>query len=302
MRFFQGYRGKRVVCGHTATENLAGALSFTPGPARHVGRRTSSSSTPAAATWRLLTILELPRSAPTNRDDPRVVSRTPLLYADGADATLDRPGHVRAGSALVIWREQLAVIPGRREASSPSSIARRPRPRRPFPGTNVRQFDDARGNKKSKLDLGPRSSSGSRLVAIGSGSSPLRERFVIVDDAVTLREMRAFYNALRAVFAGELNLEGAVVDGADLLLFQRGNGVGAKNQTARVGAAACSARSGRDRMPDDARRHDLERSPRSRLRTPRAPTATIDLVPRLRGGLAGRHARRSPRARCPSVA
>ena len=62
---------------------------------------------------------------------------------------------------------------------------------------------------------------------IGSGSSPLRERFVIVDDAVTLREMHAFYDALRAVFAGELNLEGAVVDGDDLLLFQRGNGVGA---------------------------------------------------------------------------
>ncbi len=31
MRFFQGYRGKRVVCGHTATENLPPELSsFTP--------------------------------------------------------------------------------------------------------------------------------------------------------------------------------------------------------------------------------------------------------------------------------
>jgi serine/threonine protein phosphatase 1 len=31
MRFFEGYRGKRVVCGHTATENLPPELSsFTP--------------------------------------------------------------------------------------------------------------------------------------------------------------------------------------------------------------------------------------------------------------------------------
>jgi serine/threonine protein phosphatase 1 len=31
MRFFQGYRGKRVVCGHTATENIPPELSsFTP--------------------------------------------------------------------------------------------------------------------------------------------------------------------------------------------------------------------------------------------------------------------------------
>ncbi|MFO0743293.1 MAG: hypothetical protein U0270_45905 [Labilithrix sp.] len=168
---------------------------------------------------------------------PRVVSRTPLLYADGADPTLDRPGHVRAGSALVIWREQLAVIQD--DASFIALIDRKSGRVRdvPFPGTNVRQFDDARGNKKSKLDLEAAFVFEGRLVAIGSGSSPLRERFVIVDDAVTLREMHAFYKGLRAVFAGELNLEGAVVDGADLLLFQRGNGVGAKNQTARVGAS-----------------------------------------------------------------
>lgn len=170
--------------------------------------------------------------------NPRVVSRTPLLYSDGANRSLDRPGHVRAGSALVVWRGQLAVIQD--DASFLALIDRRTGHVRdvPFPGAGrevVRQFDDARGNKKNKLDLEAAFVFEDRLVAMGSGSSPLRERFVIVeDDRVTLREMPAFYTSLRAAFDGELNLEGAVVDGEDLLLFQRGNGVGAKNQTARV--------------------------------------------------------------------
>jgi hypothetical protein len=99
----------------------------------------------------------------------------------------------------------------------------------------VRQFDDARGNKKSKLDLEAVFLFQDWLVAMGSGSSPLRERFVIVEGTqVTIREMHAFYTQLRSTFDGELNIEGAVVDGDDLLLFQRGNGIGAKNQTARA--------------------------------------------------------------------
>jgi hypothetical protein len=166
---------------------------------------------------------------------PRVVSRTPLLYRDGADPKLDRPGHVRAGSALVVWGEHLAVIQD--DASFLALIHRATGQVHdvPFPGSNVRQFDDSRGNKKSKLDLEAVFLFQDWLVAMGSGSSPLRERFVIVEGTqVRVREMHAFYTQLRNAFEGELNIEGAIVDGDDLLLFQRGNGVDAKNQTARA--------------------------------------------------------------------
>lgn len=183
---------------------------------------------------------------------PRVISRTPLLYGAGPDASLDRPPHVRAGSALVVWRDRLAVIQD--DASFVALIDRRTGGVQglPFPATSrppVRQFDDARGNKKKKLDLEAAFVVGDRLVAMGSGSSPLRERFVVIepDERFMVREMPALYAALREVFAGELNVEGAVVDEGDLLLFQRGNGVGARNQTARVAlapllAAAAGAR------------------------------------------------------------
>ena len=49
------------------------------------------------------------------RHDPsrgaRVVARAPLLYERGPDAALDRPAHMRAGSALVALPDaRLAVI------------------------------------------------------------------------------------------------------------------------------------------------------------------------------------------------
>jgi hypothetical protein len=74
------------------------------------------------------------------------------------------------------------------------------------------------------------------VVALGSGSSPLRERVVVCRGLggaaaavrVDLRDARAFYAGLRAAteFAGsELNVEGAAyLGGGRLRLFNRGNG------------------------------------------------------------------------------
>jgi hypothetical protein len=74
------------------------------------------------------------------------------------------------------------------------------------------------------------------LIALASGSTPQRERIVVLPcDAASsplgsaVRDIAAgsFYAALRGCvdFSGsELNLEGAVVLGDSLLLFQRGNG------------------------------------------------------------------------------
>ncbi|MBX3233340.1 MAG: hypothetical protein KIT84_33635 [Labilithrix sp.] len=178
----------------------------------------------------------------------RVVARTPLLYSDGADPTLDRPGHVRAGSALVAWKDHLAVVQD--DACFLAVIDRRSRRVRdvPFPG-EVRQFDDARGNKKSKLDLEAAfiTDHDKLLVALGSGSSPLRERFVLIEEPaseaprVMLFDAPAFYGLLRShreLSGSELNIEGAVVHGDDLVLFQRGNGAPGADGTKPVNATA----------------------------------------------------------------
>jgi hypothetical protein len=78
------------------------------------------------------------------------------------------------------------------------------------------------------------------LITLGSGSSPLRERIVVMkwpaagDDDLCVYRAPAFYEGLRACheFAGsELNIEGAVFLGDDTLrLFQRGNGAPRENR------------------------------------------------------------------------
>ncbi len=161
----------------------------------------------------------------------RVVSRRPLLYTRGADLALDRPAHVRAGSALVsLPSGRLAVVQDDacflalidRETWAVADL--------PYPGGPPRQFDDKRGNKKSKLDLEAAFvAPDGLLVALGSGSSPLRERVVLIEDEtrVTIAPAHELYSRFREehAFSGsELNIEGAVVVGDDVLFFQRGNG------------------------------------------------------------------------------
>jgi hypothetical protein len=156
---------------------------------------------------------------------------------------------VRAGSALAWWRGRLCVVQddaaflalldGPGGAVHPLPLERGPDGRR--------QFDDLLGNKKLKLDLEACTAfehrGEQRLVALGSGSSRARERILDArGDRVRTVDARAFYAHLRARtdFSGsELNLEGAVADGAWLLLLQRGNGaprgeLAPRNATARV--------------------------------------------------------------------
>lgn len=190
----------------------------------------------------------------------RVVARRPLLYARGADASLDRPLHVRAGSALArLDRGLLAVI------QDDASFVALVDPRLggevfdiPLPSaTGVRQFDDTRGNKAEKLDLEACVATDGVLVGFGSGSTPRRERVLVmaatfaagVAIAPRLVEAPELYAAMRAepAFSGsELNVEGAAIRGADVLFFNRGNGAprGALlpvNATARVDRAALLA-------------------------------------------------------------
>jgi len=173
----------------------------------------------------------------------RVVKRTPLFYSRGADAKLDRPAHVRAGSAIVrAAGNRLIVVQGDAlffavvdpESGTVADL--------PLPSVDgVRQFDDTRGNKGQKLDLeaSVQLRGGTIIVAFGSGSSPERERIVLVSDPpariVHAAELYAAFRAARDFSGSELNIEGAASAGSDVLFFNRGNGAGAAvNATARV--------------------------------------------------------------------
>src|SRR5262245_57603151 len=116
----------------------------------------------------------------------RVLARRPLLYAAGPEAADDRPAHVRAGSALAWLGGRLAVVqddanfvalvrPFRGEVS--------PLPLPAGPG-GLRQFDEGRGNKRHKLDLEASAvvpaKGGEVLLAFGSGSTPARERVLVL--------------------------------------------------------------------------------------------------------------------------
>lgn len=162
-----------------------------------------------------------------------IVARRELAYTAGADPRVDRPAHVRAGSAVARVGKRLVVI---QDDTSFLAIVDDDEIRAlPFPpgAGGRRQFDERLGNKHHKLDLESCVLRGDTLVAFGSGSTGARESIVIVDGvstpspSVRVIEAPTFYRALREerFFAGsELNVEGAALRGDTLVLFQRGNG------------------------------------------------------------------------------
>lgn len=181
----------------------------------------------------------------------------PLRYADGGAASEDRPGHVRGASALCRDGDRLVIVQddvhvlALRDGAGIVSARLLPADERggDVRAGGVRTFDDRRGNKHRKLDLEAciRLPDG-RIVALGSGSGSsaamqsMRERLVVMEPegAVRIVEGHALYAGLRAerAFAGsELNVEGAVVVGGVIRLFQRGNGA-ARDGLAPVSATA----------------------------------------------------------------
>lgn len=155
----------------------------------------------------------------------------PLVF-DRADLARDLPGHVRAGSAVRRWGQRLVVVQDDVHAlalldETTGAVAPLALP----PGADGRRsFGEALGNKALKMDLEACVVlDDGRLVALGSGSTPQREHIVVVDQDHDVRVVdgRALYAHLRSMtdFSGsELNIEGAVITGRSLRLFQRGNG------------------------------------------------------------------------------
>ncbi len=183
----------------------------------------------------------------TTHPDPRlrvtVVSAVPMMYRDGPDPSVDRPGWVRAASGLAWWHGALAVV------QDDTHIVAHVDPNTGLAealllpaSEGVRQFGTDRGNKAAKADLEcclvlPDGG----LVGFGSGSTLARRRVVRIDDPESpprLFEAPGLYAALKAHpgFSGsELNLEGVCPLGDRLWLFQRGNGA------PRDGRSPCNA-------------------------------------------------------------
>lgn len=168
----------------------------------------------------------------------RVVRSFPLLYTEGANPALDRPAHVRAGSGIAWVGGMLAVVQDDANFIAlvdPESYAVRALTL-PAGEGGARLFGTDRGNKQFKLDLEAcvtlPDGGGEMLVAFGSGSTPMRERIVLVRGipeapSVEVRDASAFYALLRGAheFSGsEMNVEGAAWRDGRLLLFNRGNG------------------------------------------------------------------------------
>ena len=163
----------------------------------------------------------------------RLIQRWPLVYDAGPDPALDRPAHVRAGSALVRVGDELVVVQDDTSFLAvvhPATRAVRAIPLPAGPG-GLRQFDKTRGNKMHKLDLEAAVPWRDGLLAFGSGSAPGRDRIALapsLEAEVTLVDAGPLYAALAACreFAGpSLNIEGAVRVGPDTLrLVNRGNG------------------------------------------------------------------------------
>lgn len=167
----------------------------------------------------------------------RIVARHALSYRTQPTQP-DFPSFVRAGSSLSWFLGKLAVVQDDTlsvglidsQTFEVDAVAL------PLRADGARTFDKERGNKAHKPDLEASFSAtyqgAPALYALGSGSHENRESFVVlVSDGGKLRaqfiHVPELYAALRAqtgFLSTELNLEGAVLVGDTLRLFQRSNG------------------------------------------------------------------------------
>ena len=174
----------------------------------------------------------------------------------------DLPAHVRAASALRRFANRLVIVQDDVDALAVRDSSGAVSPvLLPAHGSGRRVFDDTVGNKSEKMDLEacvvlP----DGRLVAFGSGSTPVREQFVVWNgrDAPVKRSASDFYAQLRSVVTRSemrLNVEGVVASDGRLMLFHRGNDVRPADGTSANGIAELELKEfvnwldGRDRLP-----------------------------------------------------
>jgi len=153
-----------------------------------------------------------------------VVATRTLVYDRPADASEDRPDHVRAASGLAMQGSRLIVIQD--DASflavvSTSGVSAVKLPR----GLNGRRrFEVSLGNKLDKLDLESCVAIDDELWAFGSGSLPTRDKLCIVQHGIArVREAAPLFDRIRDLLGGAVNIEGAARVHDELWLFHRGN-------------------------------------------------------------------------------
>lgn len=173
---------------------------------------------------------------------PRITSASSLFYAK-TNAEDDLPPYVRGGSSLRLWRGQLVIAQDDIAALAvvdPENPAQTRAILLPRGEGGRRTFGPSLGNKAAKLDLEASVVlPDGRYVALGSGSTEARQMLVVLqlDESVTLFDGAALYAHLRerTDFSGvELNIEGALIVGDDLWLFQRGNSVESQSAMGRL--------------------------------------------------------------------
>lgn len=181
-----------------------------------------------------------------------IVARRPLIYTTPPEDNVDCGPHVRATSGVCWFGEQLAMVqddalfvalvdPTRGTVRSVALPQR---------SDGASLFDKERGNKAHKPDLEACVSltldGAQALLGFGSGSHENRESIALLQETAagyhaTLIATPALYAQLRALpefLRNELNLEGAVLLGDTLRLFQRSNGTLLSGQTAAT-CASC---------------------------------------------------------------
>jgi hypothetical protein len=163
-----------------------------------------------------------PRLDPTMK--ARVVERRSLSYSASVSRQVGW-GWVRAGSALARFGNRWVIVQD--DALWLASWDERGdllAQALPTNGTSARLFED----KRQKPDFEAAVVLGERLLVLGSGSLPARERVAVLEatGAARVVEASGLYAALRALpelSGGTLNVEGALLDGERIVLFSRGN-------------------------------------------------------------------------------
>jgi hypothetical protein len=203
--------------------------------------------TPAASTWLERARLErAPRSAYASPVSPihatldpslraRIRVRHALYYTRPRS---DLPAFVRAASGLTWFADRLAVVQDDTllvALVDPDTFEIEP-VELPLRADGARTFDKEQGNKKFKADFEAAVSApvdgAPTLLAFGSGSHENRESIAMLRQQAGNWQSRivhvpALYAGLRAArgfLSSELNLEGALLIGGRLRLFQRSNG------------------------------------------------------------------------------
>lgn len=197
-----------------------------------------------------------------------MLGRRPLFYDAGSEESEDRPAFVRAASGVVRVGEQLCVLQDDASFIAVVGPSGRVRPIALPRRGGRRRFEEALGNRLEKLDLeagdavaGP---DGPRLLALGSGSLPVREVAVLIDPAETgearVLEAALLFSAFRSALGiarEQVNLEGCVVLGSTLRLFQRGTSCAAVDFDLASVVAFLEQRSGETPAARSVHRYEL---------------------------------------------